>query len=134
MRLGHAVAGSRVDPQHQGVGGQQARPDAEHHPAAGHVVELDDAVGDHQRVVVRQRDDAGAEADVPGPLRRDGDEDLRRVDGLDSRPNGARRSRPRRKPSWSSSSISSRSRSSRGSGSRRSDGTGQKDPVAQIDE
>jgi hypothetical protein len=43
---------------------------AEHDPAhprfrEGHVVELDDAVRDHQRVVVRHRHDTGAELDPP---------------------------------------------------------------------
>ena len=42
----------------------QPRPDAEHGAAARHVVELDHAVGDHQGVVIGQRDDAGAELDV----------------------------------------------------------------------
>ena len=54
--------------------------DAHHHPAAGHVVELDHAVDDHQRVVIGQRDDAGAEADVTGALGGGGDEDLGRGD------------------------------------------------------
>ncbi len=57
-------------------------PGAEHDPAAGHVVELDDAVGDHHRVVVGQGDDAGAEADVPGALGGECDEDLGRADDL----------------------------------------------------
>ena len=83
QRLGHAVAlGLRVDAQHHRVGRQQARPGAEHDPAARHVVELDDAVGDHHRVMVGQRDDAGAEADVLGALGGEGDEDLGRADDL----------------------------------------------------
>jgi hypothetical protein len=54
-RLGHAVTlGHRVDAHHDCVGGEQARPGAEHDPAAGHMVELDDAVGGHHRVVVGQ--------------------------------------------------------------------------------
>jgi hypothetical protein len=49
------------------------------------VVELDDAVGDHHRVVVRQRNDAGAEADVSGTLGGESDEDLGRADDLEPR-------------------------------------------------
>ena len=40
--------------------------------------ELADAVGDHQRMVVRQRDDPDAETDVPGPLGGESKEDLGR--------------------------------------------------------
>src|SRR5580704_15618521 len=46
------------------------------------MVELDDAVGDHHRVVVGQRDDPGAESDVPGALGGEGDEDLGRRNDL----------------------------------------------------
>ena len=62
---------------------EQPGPGAEHDPAARHVVELDDAVGDHHRVMVGQRDDAGAEADVLGALGGEGDEDLGRADDLE---------------------------------------------------
>ena len=48
------------------------------------MIELYDAVRDHQGVVVRQRDDAGAEPDVLGALGNRGDEQLRRGDGLES--------------------------------------------------
>jgi len=41
------------------------------------MVELDNAVGDHHRVVVGQRDNTGAEADVSSALGSEGDEDLR---------------------------------------------------------
>lgn len=76
-RLQHPVALSgRIDAQHHGVRGQQPGTGAEHHPAAGHVVQLDDAVRDHQRVVVGQRDDAGAEAQVLGGGGRVGDEEF----------------------------------------------------------
>ena len=44
--------------------GQCAGAAAEHRPAAGHVVELHDPLGDVERVVVRERDHAGAEPDV----------------------------------------------------------------------
>ena len=82
-RLVHAVALLlHVDAHHEGVGGQRARPHPEHHAAARHVVELHDAIGEHQRVVIRERGDAGAEADVPRALGGGGDEDLGRGDDL----------------------------------------------------
>ena len=46
-------------------------PDAEHRAAAGEVVEQHHAVGEHQRVVVRERAHAGAEPDVLRALGRD---------------------------------------------------------------
>jgi hypothetical protein len=46
------------------------------------VVELHHAVGDHQRMMVRQRHDARAEPDALRPRRDVGDEELRRRDGL----------------------------------------------------
>ena len=49
------------------------------------MVELDDAVGDHHRMVVGQRNDAGAEADVLGTLGGEGDEDFGRADDLEPR-------------------------------------------------
>jgi hypothetical protein len=49
------------------------------------MVELDDAVRRHQRVVVGQRDDARAELDALRALGRRGDEDLRRGDNLEAR-------------------------------------------------
>jgi len=49
---------------------------------AGEVVEQDDAVGHHQRVVVRQAHRSGAEPDVAGALGRDREEQLRRGDRL----------------------------------------------------
>ena len=85
-------------------------PAAEHDPATRHVVELDDAVRDVQRVVIRQRHDTGAEAEVLGAFGRGGDEDLRRVDRL--HPRRVVLADPRfRETQPSSISISSRSRS-----------------------
>jgi hypothetical protein len=46
------------------------------------VVEHDDAVGEHERVVVGERAHARAELDVAGPLGRGRDEHLRRGDQL----------------------------------------------------
>ncbi len=84
--LVHAPAGVLgLDPHHQRVRREQARPGAEHHATPRHVIELDDAVGHVQRVVIRQRDNSGPEPDVLRALRRGRDEDLGRVDGLESR-------------------------------------------------
>ena len=76
------VAGVDADLQrvvHEGAGA-----DPEHRPAARHVVELHHAVGQHERVVVRQRHDAGAEPDMPGALRRRGNEHFRAGDQLEA--------------------------------------------------
>ena len=75
----------RLDPEHARVGLQRAGARAEHHPAAGHVVELHDPLGDHERMVVGNRDHAGAEPDVLRVLRGDRDEDLGRGDDLVAR-------------------------------------------------
>ena len=84
--LAHAVALSeRVDAKHVGVGYQSARPDAEHHAPPREVVEQRHPVRNHQGMMVRQADDAGAELDMLRPLRRDAHEHLRRGDGLPSR-------------------------------------------------
>ncbi len=72
----HAALLAGIDADLQRVMDERAGADPEHRPAAGHVVELDHAVGQHERVVVGQRDDAGAEADVAGALGRGGDEHL----------------------------------------------------------
>jgi len=78
----HAPLLARVDAEHHGVGGQQARPHAEHHPPARHVIELVHALGDHEGVVVGERDHAGAEANVPCAGREIGDEQLGAGDDL----------------------------------------------------
>ena len=62
-----ALAGG-VDAEHIGVGGEGAGADAEHHAAAGEVVEQHHAVGDHIGVVVGEADHAGAEAEGAGAL------------------------------------------------------------------
>ena len=72
----------RFDAQHVGVGDQRAGPHAQHDPPAGDVVQLDHAVGDHERVVVGEADDAGAELDVAGAFGGGGDEEFGRGDGL----------------------------------------------------
>ena len=63
---------------------ERARPDAEHGAPARHVVELHHAAGDRERVVVGQRDDAGAEPDVARALGGGGDEHLGAGDDLEA--------------------------------------------------
>ena len=62
----------------------QARPaHAEHGAPLRHVVELHHPVRKREGVVVGQRDDAGAEADMAGPLGGGGDEQFRAGDDLE---------------------------------------------------
>ena len=72
----------RFDAQHVGVGHQRAGPHAQHDAPAGDVVQLDHAVGDHERVVVGEADDAGAQLDVAGALGGGGDEEFGRGDSF----------------------------------------------------
>jgi hypothetical protein len=80
----HAPLLGRLDPDLDRVVDQRARSDAEHGAAARHVVELHHAAGERERVVIGQRDDAGAEPDVAGALRRAGDEHFRAGDDLEA--------------------------------------------------
>ena len=80
--LHHPALLDRIDAHHVRVGRQRARSGAEDHAAAGEVVEQHPAVGDHQRMVIRQRHHAGAEPDVLGPFGGRGDEHLRAGDQL----------------------------------------------------
>ena len=83
QRLGHAIAlGVRVDPKHQRVRRQQPGSGTEHDAATRMMVELNDAVRSHQRVMVRQRYHARAETDRAGAFGGNGDEQLRRADEL----------------------------------------------------
>ena len=75
--------GAGIDADLQRVMDEGAGADAEHRPAARHMVELHHAVGQHERVVVGQRDDPGAEPDVAGALGRGGDEHLGAGDQLE---------------------------------------------------
>ena len=85
-RLVLAVAEQhRVDAVGAGIGRQGAGPGAEDRPAPGHVVELDHPLGDVERVVVGQADDAGAEADGVADLAGGGEEHLRGGDRLPAR-------------------------------------------------
>ena len=86
QRLVLAVAlDHRVDAERAGIGGQRTGTRAEHRPAVRHVVELHDALGDVERVVVRQARDAGAEHDVVRALGGAGEEHLGRGDHLPAR-------------------------------------------------
>ena len=64
------------------VGEQPARADAEHEAAAGHVIELCCFGRDHHRIVVRQADHRGAEAQILGARREARHEHQRRGDRL----------------------------------------------------
>ena len=82
-RLVLAVAlGHRVDPERVRVRRERPRARAEDRSPAGHPVELDHALGDIERVVVGQRDDAGGELDALRALARRGQEHFRRADHL----------------------------------------------------
>ena len=82
----HAVSLCRHrDPEHRRIGRQQSGPDTEHDASLGLVIELDDAVRDHQGVVVRQRHHAGAESDALGSFGSGGDEQLGAGDDLVAR-------------------------------------------------
>ena len=74
----------RVETDHRCVRLQHAGTDAEHEATAREVVEEHRTIGHPQRVVVRQRDHAGTEADAGGPRRHVAAEDLRRGDRLDA--------------------------------------------------
>jgi len=79
----HAALIGGVDADLDCVVHQRSGPDAQHRPPAGLVIQLHHAVCDNEWVMVRQRDDAGAEADVPGPFRRRRDEHFRTADDLE---------------------------------------------------
>ena len=72
----------RIDPEHVGVGRQRTRAATEDHPTTRHVIELHDALGHVERVVIWQGNHAGAEPDAVGPLAGSGEEHLRRRDHL----------------------------------------------------
>ena len=80
--LHHFALAEGVDAHHEGVGGQRARPDAQHEPSPGLPVQLGGPAGHHQRVVIGQGDHPGAQPDVTGAFRRRGDKYFRRGDGL----------------------------------------------------
>ena len=73
-----------LQPDLVGVVDQRAGPDAEHRPAARHVVELHHPRGQRERMMIGQRDHAGAEADVARAHRRGGQEHLRAGDDLEA--------------------------------------------------
>ena len=66
----------RGQADHRGIAGQRARSHPADDAAVGEVIEQHQAVGNPERVVVRERDDPGAEADSLRPFGGCGDEDL----------------------------------------------------------
>ncbi len=72
-------------PERERVGRQRARPRSEDDAAAGHVIELHDPLRDVERMVERQRHDAGAELDAVRALAGGGEEHLGRRDHLPAR-------------------------------------------------
>ena len=70
----------RIDAERVRVRGERARPGAENRASAGHPVELHHALGDIERVVIGQRNDAGGELDALCPLARRGEEHFGRAD------------------------------------------------------
>ena len=81
----HLALAERVDPHHERVRGQRARADAEHRPPERQVVEQDHAVGQDERVMVRERAHARPQPDVARALGRGRDEHLRRRNDLVAR-------------------------------------------------
>ena len=65
-----------VDAKHGCIGDELPWADAEHHSPASLVIELDDAIGEDERVVVGERIDTSSELDVFGALRRRSNKDL----------------------------------------------------------
>jgi hypothetical protein len=66
------------EPDHRAVRRQRARAGAEHDAPARQMVEQNDALRYPKRVVVREADNTGPEADVARSFGGDGDEDFRR--------------------------------------------------------
>ncbi len=75
---------ARLDTDHVGIRAQRAWPQAEHGASPCQVVQEHHPIGHPQRVVVRQRQDAGAQVDVPGQVRHVRDEHQRVADGFDA--------------------------------------------------
>jgi hypothetical protein len=63
---------------------QRARPYAEHRASTRHVVELDHAISQNERMMIRQRHDAGAEPVMARASGRAGDEHLGTGDDLET--------------------------------------------------
>jgi hypothetical protein len=80
--LHHVPLATHLDAHHEGVRRQRAGAATEHDPAPRQVVEQHHPVGEHQRVVVGQRADAGPEPDPLGAFGRHCDEDLGGGDDL----------------------------------------------------
>ena len=73
-----------IESEHDRVRGERTGPNAEHRPSPGEVVKEHEAVGDHEGVVVRHGDHAGAELDVLGHLGGVRDEQHRVADRFDT--------------------------------------------------
>ena len=76
----HVALPGNLDAHHEGVRWQGTGADTEHHATARDVVELIDAVGQHQRMVIGKRGNACAETNVLGALGQGGDEEFRARD------------------------------------------------------
>ena len=83
--LVHPVAlRHRIDAEHDRVRRQRAGPDAEHRAAVAQMIEHHDSLRDVERMMIRNRDDAGAELDSLGALGGRDQEHLGRRDRLPS--------------------------------------------------
>jgi hypothetical protein len=85
QRLDHAapcIVG--IDAEHLGILDEKAGPHAERDAAARHMVELGDAVRDHERIMIGQGDHAGSEMQALRRLRGGRDKELGRCDGLEA--------------------------------------------------
>src|SRR5258705_10113318 len=74
----HRLRLRRIDAERGDLERGHAAADAELEPPSAQVVESADLLGEAQGVVERQRIDEGAEAQAPGALRREREENLRR--------------------------------------------------------
>ena len=82
-RFIHAPALMRgINAHHESIRYQRARPAAQHHAPARHVIQLHKALRDQQRVVIGQACDARTKLDVLGAFRRRRDHNLRARDGF----------------------------------------------------
>ena len=111
----------RVDAECMRIGRERAGAAAEDHPPAAHVIQLNHALRDIERVVIGQRHDAGGELDPFRPLRRGGRRSPARRSSP-SRWSGVRRTRTRHSPACR---VARRGRGRGGtaaSGARRWDG------------
>ena len=76
--------GRRIDSEHVGVAGERARSAAQNYPAAGDLIEHRVAIGDMERMMVRDADHARPQHYPARARRRRSDENVRRGDYLPS--------------------------------------------------